>query len=148
MGKRGRKAQYSMEFMLIFAFSLMVILPLVILLQSEYNQNKEVLNVAQARKVLGQISITAQKTYYAGPPSRNTIEVVFPAGITNISSTNIEGAVRRSEIIISVSRSGNEDTLVDVLPFWVNLSLSPSSGTRRLLLKTEDTRILNITDAP
>lgn len=135
-----------MEFMLVFSFSLLIVLPLIMLLQSEYNQNKEVLNVAQARKVLDQISITAQKTYYAGPPSRNTLEVIVPAGVTNISVTNIDGANRKSELVITVDRGMDQDTLVDVLPFWINISLSPSSGTRKILLKAEDTRIINITE--
>jgi uncharacterized protein (UPF0333 family) len=110
------KAQYSMEFILVFAFSLLIILPVITLLHSEYSDSKQSLDQAQGRSILEDIAISAQETYYAGYPSRMTLTLFFPEGITNITYKVVDvSGITKSEFNMKILNNGIENELVEVL---------------------------------
>jgi hypothetical protein len=134
--------------MLITAFSLVIILPLANILNSEYMENKARLDEAQARNVLDDISIAAHNTHYAGYPSKTTLDIQFPAGVSNVSFANVvKGKATKSELVFWI-REG-ESELVAVFPFRIDASFSPRSGKKKLVIRAEKDAVgeyINMTD--
>jgi hypothetical protein len=147
------RAQYSMEFILVFAFSLLIIIPLISLLHSEYWESKEILDESQAKEVLDEMALTIQNTYYAGYPSRTTLELYFPRGITDIRSiTKVMSDGRTiSELIFDFQKGGSISNLVQPFPFEISTNLTSTDGTRRILIKAQENKssqktFVNISD--
>ncbi|MBD3163989.1 hypothetical protein GF323_02215 [Candidatus Woesearchaeota archaeon] len=139
------KAQYSIEFILVFAFSLVIIIPLINVLHSEYAKSKQNLDESQVAQMLDDISIAAYNTYYAGYPARTTLELYFPAGIRAINSTNIYTSKgEKSELVFHLRDKGKE--AIAVYPFNLSVEVSPSDGKRRIIIKAEKGNYVNITD--
>ncbi len=142
----GIKAQYSMEFILIFAFSLIIIIPLVNIMQERYSESREDLSQSQAKHVLEEISIAAQNTFYAGYPSRTTLSLVFPKGIKNVTSRTSADEMH-SELIFTLRRGSGEVTIVQSFPFILNTSVTPTDGKRKILIKAEENGNTTIVDS-
>ena len=140
------RAQYAVEFMLIFAFSLAIIIPIVSIMNTKYQESKQDLDIAQARIVLDEITAAAQKTFYAGYPSRTTLELYFPHGIKGIRSYNASSDRPRSEIEFNVSVGRGASSIHTVVPFIVNISIRPNEGRRKIIVKAEKADYINITE--
>lgn len=139
-----------MEFILIFAFSLAIIVPLVSLMHSEYAESKQNLDESQAKQVLDQITIETHNVYYAGYPSRTTLELYFPKGIEEIDVTGVTvSGVEKSELVFKIIKGNTENSLVAVFPFRINVTLNTNDGKRKVLIKAEEEQertYVNITD--
>lgn len=140
-----------MEFILIFAFSLAVILPIIAIMNSQYAENKEDLDEAQATQILDEIALRAQEIYYAGYPSRTTVDTYFPPGIISVSAITITTTTgEKSELVFIVNWRQTESNIVQTLPFRVNATLRTGEGRRRILIKAEKDALgvgyVNITD--
>lgn len=134
------KAQYSIEFILVFAFSLIIIIPLINLMHSEYNQNKLDLDQSQAKQVLNEISLAAQNAFYSGYPTRTTLQsVYFPSEIQSITAmpSTVSG-VTKSELVFKFRRgSADTDLVAGPFPFDISVSLKTAEGNRNILIKAE-----------
>ena len=144
------RAQYSMEFILIFAFSLAIILPFISFMHSEYSKSKEDLDESQAKQVLDQIIVASHNTFYSGYPSRITLDLYFPRGIISITNqTTINEAVTKSELVFNFQKGSNINPLIGVAPFRIHCSLNTADGRRKVLIKAEEDAIgtyINITN--
>jgi hypothetical protein len=140
------KAQYSMEFILIFAFSLLLVIPFISIMNSEYLRDKNNLDEMQAKKILDEIQSASTSVYYSGYPSRTTLTMTFPRGINSIDS-NIVNTVNgvKSEIVFSIDHIDTISNIVAVVPFAVNITVSQTEGKKSVLIKTEPSGIINIT---
>ena len=139
-----------MEFILIFAFSLVIIIPLINYLYSEFQDNRQVLDTSQAQQVLDEISLKAQNTYYSGFPSRTTLEMYVPRGITSVESNWNKSGTLRGELVFKVQQGSSSSDLVATFPFPINTSPTPMQlleGKRKIMIKVEWNSIVNITEA-
>jgi len=126
-----------MEFMMIFAFSLVIILPMIALLRSEYMDSKQSLDEGQAKKVLDDLTLAATEVYYSGYPSRTTLDVYFPAGVFNITNSTGNG---KSELIFKVGPN-KEQTKELITVFNFNIEIDPSmlpprDGKKKILVES------------
>ena len=89
MIKRGmRKAQVSMEFLMVVGLALMMTLPLIVLFyQQSENLNTGILD-SQIDKVASEIRDAADEVYYLGYPSKKTVTIYVPEGVNSISIYN------------------------------------------------------------
>jgi uncharacterized protein (UPF0333 family) len=94
MGKRG---QVSFEYLAVFAFALLLTIPLIILYIDQSNSIKTDTANAQAYRVVSKISDSADEVYYQGVPAKKTIRIAFPEGVEEI---NINGSYIEFEINI------------------------------------------------
>jgi len=142
------KAQYSVEFILIFAFSLLIIIPTISLLHSEYIKSKESLGESQAKQVLDEITARATKVYYSGAPSRTTVEVFFPRGIRDVQSANfnVTETGAKSQLVFNMAKGTSSSEVIAVFPFNINVSLRDGAGKKRILIKAEESDYINITE--
>ncbi len=79
-----KKSQVSMEYILITAFSLLIVMPMVILFFQYSQAYNEDVNINQANKVMDEILNAAETVHYLGEPSQKTISVYFPKNIETI----------------------------------------------------------------
>ncbi len=143
----GIKAQYSIEFILVFAFSLIIIIPIIGLLRENYMGDKEILDESQAKKVLDDIAIAAHSVYYSGYPTRTTLDLWFPRSLLRIHNyvVNTPQGVK-SELVFITRRGTGESSMVALFPFRVNVTLTPREGRRKVMIKAEKAGYVNITE--
>ncbi|MFP4567373.1 MAG: hypothetical protein ACLFN8_00360 [Candidatus Woesearchaeota archaeon] len=77
-----RKAQFAMEYMLVVAFSIVLMIPLVWYLYQGYDDLRGDVNVEHLVEVAREVSFQAEKLFYQGPGSRTIISAYFPQGVT------------------------------------------------------------------
>ncbi len=136
-----------MEFMLIFAFSMVVIIPLVTILHSQYSQNKQDLDEVQVKQIIDELSIAIQNTYYSGYPSRTTLEFYIPRALERIEKVAAPNSVKH-DLVFVLNRNNNEVEVVKTFPFGVNVSslLNPQrEGRYKILISAEAAGYVNLT---
>ncbi|MCM2325563.1 MAG: class III signal peptide-containing protein [Candidatus Woesearchaeota archaeon] len=85
MGKRG---QISVEYMMIIAVSLMIIIPASLLFRSFVFESSDKLMKNRINEVSSLILLKANKVHYYGPPSKMLFSVDMPPGIGNMYILN------------------------------------------------------------
>ncbi len=83
-----RKAQVAMEYLLIMAFIMIVIIPGIYLFYNYSEKSTEKLVYSQVEQIAHQIIDNAENVYYTGEPSFTTITVKMPENIKEISIQN------------------------------------------------------------
>jgi hypothetical protein len=78
MKKRLRNAQVSMEFIMVIALSMMILLPGIYLFRNYAFESSDQITTARLNEVSNIILMKAKKMYYYGPPSKSTIELDMP----------------------------------------------------------------------
>ncbi|MBR9699699.1 hypothetical protein GOV09_04545 [Candidatus Woesearchaeota archaeon] len=133
--------------MLVFAFSLLILVPIISILQSEYSESKQTLDESQASQILNELAIAAQGRYYSGYPARTTLDLYFPRGIIELNSIVVDtDEGKKSEIFALIQRGRAEVKVTKTVPFAVNITLKNSDGRRKILIKAEKDNYVNITD--
>ncbi len=116
MKKRG-KAQIAMEYILILALALMIILPAVYLFRNYAYESNE--NLVQSRLYeIGNLIVgKARKLYYYGPPSKTTINFEMPPQVDNmfiIVYKNPDDQAK-NEYYLGFKIAGKKEILIDSL---------------------------------
>lgn len=84
MKKRFGHAQVSMEFIMIVAISMMILLPGIYFFRNfAFESNDKILN-SRLDEVASTILMKAKKMYYYGPPSKSTMQIDMPPQIGNM----------------------------------------------------------------
>ncbi|MBN2566629.1 hypothetical protein JXB02_00915 [Candidatus Woesearchaeota archaeon] len=86
-GKR-RRAQISIEYLVIMGFVLLLLLPTVAMFLLGSEEMTDSINVNQASRVAHKIVDAAESVYYYGAPSQTTVRAYFP---DNIQAVTIDG---------------------------------------------------------
>jgi hypothetical protein len=98
-----------MEYLVVFAFAIVLIIPLVLIYSVQTkNMQSDVAN-AQTYRLLSKISDSAEEIYFQGVPAKKTIRISFPKGINNITvnSTYIEATFYDGNNEISVTKDSS-----------------------------------------
>ena len=127
--KIRKKAQISMEYILITAFSLLVAIPLAILF-FQYGQNyNEDVTLNQADKVMDEILNAAQTVKYLGEPSQKTITVYFPKDISEVVFTN-------GYFYMTLNSENTPMTIYRTAPINFTGNVSTSYGLHKLRIRS------------
>ncbi|MBN1502431.1 hypothetical protein JW930_02725 [Candidatus Woesearchaeota archaeon] len=117
-----KRSQTAIEFLTIFGFAFLMIIPVVIIFQTQTVDTKDALASNQIRNIEIKIVDKAEAMYYFGAPSKTTLRVYFPENIEEVEINN--------RIILFRYRAA-ENTLQEVVhTSLVNLTgtLSAESG--------------------
>ncbi len=79
------RAQFAMEYILVAAFSLLVLLPVTAILYGEYDENRTQIGVEHLSEVARTIVYQAERVYMQGAPSKTSFDVYFPKGVDSVS---------------------------------------------------------------
>ena len=80
----GRRAQVSMEYLLVFGFALLLILPLIGIYVSQQDNVQTDVSAAQTERVIREIVSSAEEVYFMGEGAQKTVEINFPPRITEV----------------------------------------------------------------
>jgi len=82
-----RKAQISMEYLVIVAFVFVITIPLMLIYYSYANTTSDEINMNQLLQITRKIADTADSVYYLGKPSETTIKVYIPDNVEAVNFT-------------------------------------------------------------
>ncbi|MBD3203095.1 hypothetical protein GF327_02275 [Candidatus Woesearchaeota archaeon] len=80
-----KRSQIAMEFLVIFGFVFVMLIPLLIIFQLQSHETKDKIHVNQIRNIGMNLIDKSETIYYLGKPSKTTLKVMFPEKIENIS---------------------------------------------------------------
>ena len=81
-----KKAQISVEYMMIIGFATLMALPLLIIYYNYTSDATEAVASGQALQIARLIADSSESVYFLGSPSQTTLKLNFP---DNIDSTNL-----------------------------------------------------------
>ncbi|MBT3464877.1 hypothetical protein HOD20_02825 [archaeon] len=128
MKKRG---QISVEFIVIYGFVLLMMIPLTIIFYTQSGDTKDVLYNNQLHNIGTRVIDKAESIYYYGQPSKTTIKAYFPENIENIT-------IKNREFIFKFRNSKN--TLNEIiLTSLVNISgsVSNNQGIHYIIIESQ-----------
>ena len=79
-----RKAQASMEYLLVAGLIMLVILPSIYIFYSYSHRSNEEIAQSQVNRFGTQIIDAAEEIYYLGGPSKTTLDLTMPKGVRNM----------------------------------------------------------------
>lgn len=85
-----KKSQSSIEYMVIVAFGLFVLIPVIIMFYTYSESASSDVSLIRLNNIGTTIINNAESIYYLGEPSRVTIKVNFPNGVEGITTKSIE----------------------------------------------------------
>lgn len=126
-----RKAQVSMEFLIIMGFIITITIPL-LMSYYEYSRNANVrIKTEQLYKIAREIVDNAESVYYIGTPSKTTIRVFIPEGVESVE-------INQRQIIFKVKFYGN----ISEISYSSNVDLSgtirPHSGIHNIVIEAKE----------
>lgn len=128
-----------MEFLVVFGFVLLMILPLVVIFYTESNDAQDALNSNQIKNIAIKLVDKSETIYYLGAPSRTTLKVFFPNNIQNVTFAN-------GEIIFTYRTATNSmREIIEVSKINITGNVTPGSGVHFLQIQAEGDSI-SITD--
>jgi len=136
--KLSLKAQVSMEYLIIFGIAFAMTLPLIIIYVKQTGNIQADVTQMQIYKAASKISDYAEQVYYMGEPSKRTLNINFPAGVTGVE---LNGTL----IIFDVTTTDLSYQVVKETVANVTGSIRPFEG-QHILSFVAQTNVVNITD--
>ena len=133
-----KEAQVSMEYMMVIGFSLLIIMPIIVLFFMNYDSFIQNINAHQAGKVTRTIVHAAEKVYYIGEPAQTIVKVNMPQRIEDIS---IQGKYLLMKVRFETSLT--EVYEISAVNLTGNISLTP--GIKQVLVQAHE-QYVNITE--
>ena len=131
-----KRCQVSIEFLAIFTFAFLMLIPLTIIFFHQSSQSKDALDSSHIRNVAVKIIEKAESVYYMGEPSKITIKVNFPYKIHNISIGDKEVTFNFRDYENHVS------SISEVSTINITGSLSPREGIHYIAIEAKEGYVL------
>jgi hypothetical protein len=128
MQKRG---QAAMEFLSVYAFIFLMMIPLIIIFMVEYDDMRDSLASNQIKNLAIKMVDKAESVYYQGPPSKTTLRVYFPDGLHNITLSNRELVFRYR------THSNNIQEIFFTSQVNISGSLTPAQGLHDIIIESQ-----------
>ena len=134
--KNKKRGQYATEYLLVFAFSIVILVPGLIFLTNNYNGIKYTYDTHQAYKAAQKISTTATEVYYSGSGSMTTVLVSLP-------STVIDSSVQGKEVSFKIAGlEGSTTDIVTVSKINITGELPKSGGLHSINITSVGDQVL------
>lgn len=88
MSSFGNNGQSAMEYMMIIAFSLLIVTPIYLFVTDQTYQTRADLQTSILQDSLRSVADSANMVYTQGYPARTTTELHLPDGMENVSLVN------------------------------------------------------------
>ncbi len=125
-----RRAQASLEYMLIVGFTLLILVPAVYLFYSYSSESNEQVADVQAAGIGNGIIENAAFVYFSGEGSKITLDVNIPSKISEIYILD------NRELVINMT-SGNSYSELVFFSYLVPLSVTGCGGEKCCLIKKD-----------
>jgi hypothetical protein len=118
-----RKGQSSVEFLLIVAFSLLMLIPATLLFLNYNNDSQDAVVNAQVFRAGNELALTSDLIYNVGVGSWQTLELIIPEAVTAVTVYEGLGANAISELVFTYGAF--DSTVV----FYIDLPLVNATQT-------------------
>jgi uncharacterized protein (UPF0333 family) len=135
---RRRKAQVSMEYLVIVGFVAVIVIPMMLIFYTYADRTEDEIISNQVQKISLKVSDAAEAMYYLGEPSRTRIRTYFPKNIDSITIGN-------NEIVFILHTKEGLDHIVIYTPIPVQGSLDTHSGYHNINIRSRGSYV-EITD--
>ena len=81
-----KKGQFSVEYLLIVGFALIIIIPIVYYSYTSFTESQQEISAATVNKIGYEVVNTAKNVYFLGDYSRVTLDMNFPEGIQDVQT--------------------------------------------------------------
>ncbi|MGM5485250.1 MAG: hypothetical protein ACQEP1_05260 [Nanobdellota archaeon] len=129
-----KRSQYAAEYLMVFAFSIMILVPVIFLITEETEQVKTKLHSERAFSTAQKITETALKVHYLGEGSMSRISVMIPE---NIKDTEI----RDREVLLTLRDQGLETDIYHTSRINLTGSLPSRPGKYELKVRSEGDKV-------
>ena len=129
-----KKAQVSIEYMLIIGFVTVITIPLIIIYHSFIQDSNDEISSTQINQVAKKVVDAAESVYYLGEPSQTTLKVNIPNQIVLANLSNYEVLLRIR------TQSGNAD-IVRNSAVNITGSFPLNKGTYTLTIKAKSNHV-------
>ncbi len=126
----GKKAQISMEYMILIGFITFVVITLFVLAFSYSNGLEDKIKDRQLEDLSNKVKSSAESVYFSGEPSKSTINAYLPNGITNI-------VIDDNELIFYFDLSSGHNIRSYKSDVPIQGSISSVSGTKIIYLTAQ-----------
>jgi hypothetical protein len=126
-----RNAQYAMEYMVVMAFALLALIPVLLIYGTEKSSMESKVNANQVTQVARKITDSAESVYYLGSPSKTTLKVYMPSNVINVT-------ISGKEIIFKVNTQGGVSDIVAQSEVNLSGSISGRSGIRYITIAAQE----------
>ncbi len=118
-----RRAQISIEYLMIIGFVLVVLGALIVVYFNHQTSQSRQVSAEQADSLARDIVDAAEEVYYLGEPSKRTIRIFMPQGVDSVSISD-------NELVFYIRGTGGISEIERPSSVNISGSLSPSSGVR------------------
>ena len=125
-----RKAQISMEYMIIVGFVTAVTIPLILIFSIHSAEMNENIISNQVDHIASKIVDSAESVYYLGNSSKVTFQVRIPKNVDSISLGN-------NEVVFYVKQRNGIDHVVKFCSVPVNGSISYEPGIHNIIIESK-----------
>ena len=130
-----RKAQVSMEYLIIVGFVTAITIPLIFIFNTHSAEVNEQIIANQADSIATKIVESAESVYYLGESSKVTFRVQMPEKITSVLIGN-------NEIVFFVNRISGTDQVVKWCPIPINGSIAYTPGIHKIVVESKGDYVL------
>jgi len=81
---RRRKGQVSTEYLMVISFSLLILIPTIIISVNYSQDYQNRVKAQELKKAADEITSSADSVYFQGPPALNTLKIYLPTDITKV----------------------------------------------------------------
>jgi uncharacterized protein (UPF0333 family) len=115
----SRRAQAALEYTVVIGFALLILTPIFYVMFTSMRGYEEQTSAAQASAIAREIFATAERVHHHGAPSRLTIEVRVPDGLSNLTirrNNPASGCTKCTEMVYTLKNQAEvvASTFVDV----------------------------------
>jgi len=135
---RGVKAQVALEYLFIVGFSFVLLVPVIVLFYTQQASLEDEVVGAQARKVMDELVAGIDTVYYLGPPSKQTLKLRFPEGVTAVT-------IQDNVIIFDIQTASTEYELPGYAAANITGTIEPFSGVHVLTVTALENSV-NVTE--
>ncbi|MBW2964810.1 hypothetical protein KY363_05090 [Candidatus Woesearchaeota archaeon] len=125
----SRRAQVSMEYLVIVGFVVVIVIPMVLIFYTYSDRTEDQVITNQINKIGLKIGDASEAVYYLGEPSRTRIRAYFPKNINNVTIGN-------NEITFIVHTKDGDDHIVIYTAVPVSGSLDTHAGYHNINVKS------------
>ncbi len=127
-----KRGQIATEYLIVISFVTFIVISVMGIALMYSTDIKDNIRISQLDKFSDKLTTTSESIFYAGEPSKTTIQVYLPEGVSQIRIIN-------KEIIFNISTSKIQAIKVYESKVSLNGTISTHTGVKNLLISANST---------
>ena len=129
--KELKRAQVSVEYMLIMGFAALITIPLLLIYYTYTSDSGDTVAAGQALQIARSIVDSSESVYYLGKPSQTTLKLNFPSSIQSANLSN-------KEVLFKIKMQNGVTDIFQVSSVNLSGSLPTTQGIHIITVKAQD----------